>query len=141
MRLTIFLLSSVALYASDFLHALRDPLSYGPPAVVGLAGYLDWSSSQRYFEQGWVEANARYTQSGKRNAKPIDAAAGYRRIALREVLPALGISVGVNTFSYWLERRTCTWVGRVLRWSAATILISGTVPSFRQWRRNRNGTP
>jgi len=141
MRLALFLLLSLEAYAADFSRALRDPLSYGPTTTVALAGCLDWASTQRYFQQGWFEANPRYTRSGQRNAEPIDAAAGYRRIVFREVLPVLAISVGVNTFSYWLERKTSRWVGRALRWSAAGALASASASSFRQWRRNHTGMP
>lgn len=142
MRTTIVLLIlGFEVSASDLSRALRDPLSYAPAAAVGVAGSLDWASSQRYLQQGWLESNPRYTRSGNTKAEPIDAAAGYHRIVFREALPVFAISVGINTFSYWVEHRTSRWFGRALRWAAAGALTSATTPVFRQWRRNEAGRP
>ena len=126
---------------SAFSRAVRDPLSYAPAATLGLAGSLDWASSQRYLRQGWLEANPRFTSNGLRNADPVDPAAGYRRIVVREVLPTLAASIAINTFSYWLEQKGMGRLARVLRWTSAGAMTAASVRSFRQWQRNQAGRP
>ena len=127
--------------ASAFSQALKDPLSYAPAGTIGLAGSLDWASSQRYFRQGWLEANPRFTTSGGRNAEPIDPAAGYQRIVVREVLPMLATSMAVNTFSHWLEQKGSRRLGRILRWASWGALTAVSARSFSQWHRNQAGMP
>lgn len=127
--------------ADAFSRALRNPLSYAPAATLGLAGSLDWASSQSYLRQGWLEANPRFTSSGGRNAEPIGPAAGYQRIVVREVLPMLGTSMAVNTFSYWLEEKGSRRLGQILRWTTLGALTAVSARSFRQWQRNQAGKP
>src|SRR3990172_3485419 len=57
--------------ASAFSQAVRNPLTYTPAATVGIASSLDWASSQRYFRQGWLEANPGFTGTGNRYAEPL----------------------------------------------------------------------
>ena len=127
--------------ASAFARAARDPLTYAPAATLGLAGSLDWTSSQRYLRQGWLEANPRFTSNGQRNAVPIAPAAGYRRIIVREVLPVLATSMAINTFSHWLEQKGQGRLGRILRWTTFGALTAASARSFRQWQRNQVGRP
>ena len=124
-----------------FFRAVRNTMSYAPAATLGLAGSLDWASSQRYFGQGWLEANPGFTSSGNRNAEPIAPGAGYRRIAVREVLPMLATGMAINTFSYWLEQKGQRRLGRILRWTSWGALTAVSARSFRQWHRNQAGMP
>lgn len=126
---------------SAFSRAVGNPLSYTPAATLGLAGSLDWMSSQRYLRQGWLEANPRFTSNGERNAEPLAPAAGYQRIVVREVLPMLGTSMAVNTFSYWLEEKGSRRLGQILRWTTWGALTAVSARSFRQWQRNQAGKP
>ena len=133
--------SIAKLHAGAFSRAVRDPLSYAPAGVVGLAGSLDWASSQGYLRQGWLEANPRFTSNGLRNAEPVDTAAGYRRIVVREALPILATSIAINSFSYWMEQKGLGRLGRVLRWASAGTLAAASARSVRQWHRNQSGNP
>lgn len=140
-RLFVFILVAFQLHAGAFSRTLRDPLTWAPASTFGVASSLDWASSQRYFRQGWLEANPGFTRSGNRNTAPIDPAAGYRRIAVREVAPMLATSMAINTFSYWLEQKKCRRLGRVLRWTTAGALTAASARSLGQWRRNQAGRP
>ena len=127
--------------ATAFSPAARNPLTYAPAALVGVASSLDWASSQRYFRQGWFESNPGFSVSGNRNAEPLSPGAGYRRLVVHEVLPVLATSIAVNTFSYWLEQKGLRRVGRILRWTTGGALTAVSARSFRQWQRNLAGTP
>ena len=127
--------------SSAFSRAVRNPLTYTPAATVGLASSLDWASSQRYFRQGWLEANPGFTGNGNRNAEPLAPGAGYRRIVVREVIPVLATSMAVNTFSYWLEQKGLRRVGQILRWTTWGALTAASAGSFRQWQRTQAGRP
>ena len=140
-RLLVLVLAAFQLHAGPVARTLQDPLSYAPAATLGVAGSLDWASSQPYFRQGWLEANPGFTRSGNRNSQPVQPPVGYRRIVVREVLPMLATSMAINTFSYWLEQKGSRRLGRILRWTTCGALTAASARSFGQWHRNRAGRP
>jgi hypothetical protein len=123
-----------------------DPTTYAPTIVVYTARQLDWSSSQRLFALGYLEANPRYTISGRPNDAPIGYAAGNRRVA-RETLGLFGWSVANNATSAAIEGalirraprhrrliRTLGWIERTAFASYWGYRLSK--PRFDQWRAN-----
>jgi hypothetical protein len=123
-----------------------DPTTYGPTVVVYTARQLDWSSSQALFTHGYLEANPRYTVSGRPNDAPIGYAAGNRRIA-RETLGLFGWSAANNATAATIEglliRRTPRHrrLIRTLGWIERTAFASYwgyrlSKPRFEQWRAN-----
>jgi len=59
---------------------LVDPTTYAPAAISYEAMRRDWQTSQVLFAHGWVEANPRFTVSGRPNDVPVSDAGGTRRI-------------------------------------------------------------
>lgn len=124
-----------------------DPTTYAPAIVAWKATRLDWSSSQVFFRNGFVEDNARFTLSGLRHDAPISYAAGNRRIFV-DAIVNLQVSVINNVTGQVIERllmkrypdhrrlvRTIGWIER----SAMASFLSYRLAAghFRQWQLNQ----
>jgi hypothetical protein len=108
---------------------------------------LDWESSQPFFRNGFVEDNARYTQSGLAKDKPLSYSEGNRQI-LRDSLIVLPASFANNALVHMVERRlsdrfpgqrklwkTLSWIERVAFSGYTSYKLSS--PHFRQWQKNK----
>ena len=92
------------LLAEVFTRVLKDPTTYALPPIVYTAHRLDWDSSQKLFAHGYLEANPKFTLTGRINDVPISHAAGKRRI-LRYSAATIGRSMLNNGICALVERR------------------------------------
>jgi hypothetical protein len=92
------------LLAEVFTRVLKDPTTYALPPIVYTAHRLDWDSSQKLFQHGYLEANPNFTLTGRIDDAPISHAAGNRRI-LRYSAATIGRSVLNNGICAIVERR------------------------------------
>lgn len=125
-----------------------DPTTYAPAALLYGSMRLDWKSSQPFFDHGFVEANERYTVSGRGHDVPVSFAQGKRQI-LSDALLNLPMSFANNATSrvaerFLLERypdhpklvRALGWIER----SAFAGYMSNRLAAkhFRQWQQNED---
>jgi hypothetical protein len=123
-----------------------DPMTYAPAAILYTSMRLDWKTSQPFFEHGFVEANDRYTVSGRSGDVPVSFAQGKRQI-LTDSLMNLPMSFANTTTSRVVERmltqrfpnhpklfRTLGWIER----TAFAGYMSNRLAAkhFRQWQQN-----
>jgi hypothetical protein len=87
-----------------FTRVLKDPTTYALPPIVYTAHRLDWDSSQKLFAHGYLEANPKFTLTGRIDDVPISHAAGKRRI-LRYSAATIGRSMLNNGICAVVERR------------------------------------
>jgi hypothetical protein len=87
-----------------FTRVLKDPTTYALPPIVYSAHRLDWDSSQKLFAHGYLEANPKFTLTGRVDDVPISHAAGKRRI-LRYSAGTIGRSILNNGICALVERR------------------------------------
>lgn len=138
-------------FASDVVkRVVFDPTTYAPAVVAWTATRLDWKSSQVFFQNGFVEDNARFTISGRPTDIPITYTAGNRKI-LGDAIANLQISVINNVSGPVIERlltrrfpnhrkivRAIGWVERSSMGAYLSYRLAGG--HFRQWQDNkRNG--
>ena len=90
--------------AEMFTRVAKDPTTYALPPIVYTAHRLDWDSSQKLFAHGYLEANPKFTLSGRVDDVPISHAAGKRRI-LRYSASMIGRSALNNGLCALVERR------------------------------------
>jgi hypothetical protein len=90
--------------AEVFMRVVKDPTTYALPPIVYTAHRLDWDSSQKLFAHGYLEANPKFTLSGRVDDVPISHAAGKRRI-LRYSASMIGRSALNNGICALVERR------------------------------------
>jgi hypothetical protein len=125
---------------------LRDPTTYVPAGLLYTSMRLDWSSSQPFFQNGFVEDNARYTVSGNPKDRPLGYGEGNTQI-LKDSLAVLPASFVNNALTHMMERRlsdrypehrklwkALSWVERVAFASYVSYRLSA--PHFRQWQKN-----
>ena len=96
--------STGSLLGETFTRVLKDPTTYALPPIVYTAHRLDWDSSQKLFAHGYLEANPKFTLSGRVDDVPISHAAGNRRI-LRYSASMIGRSALNNGICALVERR------------------------------------
>ena len=129
-----------------FKRVVFDPTTYAPGLVAYEAHHLDWSSSQVFFEHGYLEDNPEFTLSGLAHDVPVSYAAGNRQIA-KTGFATLGVSLLHNTAVAVLERAAIErfpghrHLVRVLGWTeriafASYLSYSQSAVHFRQWQRN-----
>jgi hypothetical protein len=137
---------SRSLFGSTIKATLLDPTTYAPAGVLYGSMLLDWKSSQPFFEQGFVEQNARYTMSGFPNDVPVSYETGKRLIA-RDALAAVPPMILNNSLSHMMERvliehhpehakllRVLAVIQRVSL--SAYISYRLSAGHFRQWQTN-----
>jgi len=125
-----------------------DPTTYAPAAILYQSMRLDWKSSQPLFQHGYLEANERYTVSGRRHDVPVSFAQGNQRI-LSDSLLNLPMSFANNASSRVVERllidrfpnhpklvRTLGWIERTSFASYMSYRLSAK--HFRQWQTNES---
>lgn len=125
---------------------LTDPTTYAPSGLLYVSMQLDWNSSQQFFENGFVENNARYTQSGLPQGAPISYAAGNRKLIL-DSLAVIPPSMANNALNRLMQRTlnerfpnkrklwtVLAFVERAAFASYASYRISS--PHFEQWKAN-----
>jgi hypothetical protein len=126
---------------------VTDPTTYVPASVLYTSMQLDWNSSQPLFQRGYVEQNARYTQSGLSRDLPLSYANGNRKLVM-DSLAVLPLSIANNALDRIIERRlterfphkrrlwkTFGWAERVAFASYTAYLLSN--PHFEQWQKNQ----
>jgi hypothetical protein len=96
--------STHSLLGETFTRVLKDPTTYALPPIVYTAHRLDWDSSQKLFAHGYLEANPKFTVTGRVDDIPISHAAGKRRI-LRYSASMIGRSALNNGICAIVERR------------------------------------
>jgi hypothetical protein len=133
--------------ASDLTKSVVfDPTTYAPAAILYTSMRLDWKTSQPFFAHGFLEANDRYTVSGRSGDVPVSFSQGKRQI-LTDSLLNLPMSFANNTGSRVVERmlmqrfpsrpklfRTLGWIER----TAFAGYMSNRLAAkhFRQWQEN-----
>ena len=126
---------------------LIDPTTYAPAVISYEAIHWDWKTSQVLFAHGWVEANPRFTVSGKPNDVPVTYVAG-RRIIRGTALSvfqrsmmnnlAAGIGARVLTARYPSHKkliRTLSWIERI--GFATLVTYRNSADHLRQAGTNR----
>jgi hypothetical protein len=93
-----------SLFSETVTRVLKDPTTYALPPIVYTAHRLDWDSSQKLFAHGYLEANPKFTLSGRVDDVPISHQAGKRRI-LRYSASMIGRSMLNNGICAVVERR------------------------------------
>jgi hypothetical protein len=127
---------------------ILDPTTYAPAIISYQATYLDWKTSQPFFQHGYFEQNPRFTISGL----PNDVAVGYGEGNRRILIDALGTfeaSVINNAASRLMERsllerhpehrkliRTVGWIERSVVASYLSYILSQA--HYRQWQQNQH---
>ena len=131
---------------SIFKQVVSDPTTYTPTIVAAGGQYLDWKSSQVFFQHGFLEQNPTFTVSGLAGDAPVSYGTGNWRIA-RSAVVNLGPSLVNNAATAILERaliqrypthrklvRALSWTERIAFASYASYHRSAA--SFRQWELN-----
>jgi hypothetical protein len=80
-----------------------DPTTYAPALISYDATMRDWNTSQPFFQNGYVERNARFTLTGLSNDRPVSYVVGRNQI-VKDTLATFGFSVVQNTTSRIVER-------------------------------------
>lgn len=124
-----------------------DPTTYAPAAILFTSLRLDWSSSQPLFQQGFVEDNPLYTQSGLPHDVPVSYREGNRRILL-DSLANLSPMIVNNTVARFSERALVNrfpdhpklihalgWIERISFSAYLSYQLSSR--HFEQWQRNK----
>jgi hypothetical protein len=124
--------------ADVFKGVVFDPTTYAPALIQYNATMRDWKTSQPFFDQGYVERNARFTRSGLPNDIPLGYAAG-RNLILKDALTTLGVSAAQNLTSRVIERallsrypdhpkmvKTIGWIQRIAVASLMSYRLSAT---------------
>ena len=133
--------------SSLIVEVLKDPTTYVPAGILYTSMRLDWESSQPFFNNGFVEDNARYTRSGLAKDTPLSYSQGNRQI-LKDSLVVLPASIANNAVVHMIERRlsdrypgqrklwkTLSWVERVAFSGYTSYKLS--TPHFQQWQQNK----
>ena len=133
--------------SSFAVELLRDPTVYAPSVFLYTSMRLDWNSSQPFFQNGFLEGNSRYTQSGFAKDKPLSYSEGNQQI-LKDALMVLPASFLNSAVTQLIERKlsdrypdqrklwkTLSWVERTAFAGFASYRISS--PHFRQWQLNQ----
>lgn len=102
-----------------------DPTTYAPAIIAYDGTVRDWTTSQVFFRNGFLEANGRFTISGLPYDAPLSYSDGHRRILI-DAMTTLEMSVVNNFTGRVLERmlierhpghrklvRTLGWIERI----------------------------
>jgi hypothetical protein len=128
-------------------HVLLDPTTYVPAILAYDSTMRDWSSSQPFFQNGFVEHNPQFTDSGLPNDRAVSYEVGRQRI-LSDVVANMEISVVNNltdsAFEHVLiERypnhrklvRAVGWIEKSAFASYVSYRLSAS--HYRQWQENQ----
>lgn len=127
-------------------NVVLDPTTYIPAALSYDGRMRDWTTSQAFFEHGYLERNPRFTVSGVPNSAPMSFEDG-KRVIVKDILVHVGTSALHNAASRTVERlliekhpekrkliRVLGWVERAAMASFLSYQWSGA--HYRQWRAN-----
>lgn len=129
------------------LRVAIDPTTYAPALISYKATMFDWRTSQTLFANGWLEANPRFTVSGRAYDTPVAYGVGERRIR-RASVTMLGYSI-LNNGSVALAERMLVnrypskrKLIRVLSWAerigyASISIYLNSADHIRQGRENK----
>ena len=119
-----------------------DPTTYAPALISYDATMRDWNTSQAFFQNGYIERNARFTRTGLSNDRPVSYQVGRSQI-MRDTLTTLGVSAVQNATSRIVEQallakypshrktvKTIGWIQRIGIASVMTYKLSA--PHYRQ---------
>jgi hypothetical protein len=123
-----------------------DPTTYAP-AIISYHGTMkDWNTSQVFFQNGYVEHNARFTLTGQPDGIAVSYAAGRNQI-FKDAVSAFGISAAQNATSRLVERviierypehrkiaKTVGWIQRIALASLMSYRLSAR--HYRQAQAN-----
>lgn len=135
-------------FAWDVARAvLIDPTTYAPALISYEAIRRDWKTSQVLFANGWVEANPRFTVSGRAGDVPVSYREGTRRIR-GAALTMFQYSAVNNTSAKIIERlliaryphrkkliRALSWTERIA--FASLLTYTNAADHIRQASTNR----
>jgi hypothetical protein len=123
-----------------------DPTTYAPAILNYDSTIRDWNTSQPFFQNGFVERNARFTLSGRANDRAISYSAGRAKI-LHDALGVLAVSAIHNASTRVIERalierhperrtmiKTFGWIERIAVASVLSYKLSAA--HYRQWKHN-----
>jgi hypothetical protein len=88
---------------SVFKGVILDPTTYAPALISYDATMRDWNTSQPFFQNGYVERNARFTLTGRSYDSPVSYGVGRNQIT-KDTLTAFGVSAVQNTASRMVEQ-------------------------------------
>lgn len=108
-----------------------DPTTYAPSFISYDATMRDWNTSQPFFQNGYVEHNARFTITGQPDDRAISYPAGRDQI-VKDAAAALGMAMAQNATSRLVEhallsrypdhRRAVKTIGWIQRISVAVLM-------------------
>jgi hypothetical protein len=117
---------------------ILDPTTYAP-AILGYHSTMkDWNTSQPFFNNGYVEHNARFTVTGRANDAPVSYIEGRNRI-LRDAITTLSVAAAQNATSRLVEQallarypdhrkavKTVGWIQRIALGSLMSYHLSAS---------------
>lgn len=80
-----------------------DPTTYAPALIGYNATMKDWNTSQPFFQNGFLEHNARFTVTGRSDDTALSYTIGRDQI-FKDAVAALGVSAAQNATSRLVER-------------------------------------
>jgi hypothetical protein len=105
--LTVSAQEQPSLLGGTVKRVIFDPTTYAP-AIIAYDGTMrDWSTSQPFFRNGYVERNERFTLTGRPNDMPVSYEVGRNRI-LNDALLTLQMSIVNNVADQLFERALIT---------------------------------
>jgi hypothetical protein len=127
-------------------HVLLDPTTYVPAILAYDSTMRDWNSSQPFFQNGFVEHNPQFTDSGLPNDRAVSYEVGRQRI-LSDVVANMEMSAVNNltdsVFEHVLIERYPNHrkLVRALGWIEKSAFASYTsyrlsASHYRQWQEN-----
>ena len=80
-----------------------DPSTYAPSIISYNATMRDWNTSQLFFQNGYVEHNARFTITGQPDDRAVSYPVGRAQI-FKDAAAVLGVVAAQNATSRLVER-------------------------------------
>jgi hypothetical protein len=108
-----------------------DPSTYAPSLISYHATMRDWNTSQPFFQNGYVEHNARFTITGQPDDRAVSYRVGRAQI-FKDAAAALGMAAAQNATSRLVEhallsrypdhRKAVKTLGWIQRISVASLM-------------------
>jgi hypothetical protein len=113
-----------------------DPTTYAPALIAYHATMKDWNTSQPFFQNGFVEHNARFTVNGRPDGTAVSYTVG-RNLIFKDAAAAFGVAAAQNATSRLVEHallqrypdhrkvvKTIGWMQRIAVASAMSYHLS-----------------
>ena len=123
-----------------------DPTTYAPALISYHATMKDWNTSQPFFQNGFVEHNARFTITGRPDDTPVSYTVGRTQI-FKDAAAAFAVTAAQNATSRIVEQallarypehrkavKTIGWIQRITVASLMSYHLG--VPHYRQAQLN-----